>query len=206
MVDFQSPPALPVPTRARSRRQVLTGASALGIASLVLPGASAAASTLTQALACGTPTLTTVPFVAQGASADVGEVTITATTNEATSGQASGFAAGTYRHESAFASTQTTVLTFSPTLATIEFTTAFHTDGVTSPKANEVYTLTGETASGTVLFTDVVRNQNTTLLRPATGTYAPGIARLVIEYTGEPLAGYEGVAHASLISFRILAC
>jgi len=196
----------------RLPRRTVLSAAGLGIAGLALPPAVAAASTsdTVQALECTTPTLQPVPFLSEGASTTVGEVTVRATENTALDSATPGFAADGYIHADGpktgrvgeYDAGSTTTLTFSPGLAELEVTTVAHADG-SNAGVVEVYTLTGLTATGATLFTETISNINTTRRLPASGEFASGLSELRIEYSG---IGTPTFQYASIIYLRMLAC
>ena len=177
-----------------ARRGVLAGATALGIATTILPLATAAASTDPPSLL----SCTDVPFLAEGASTTIGGITVTAESNDDVSGAA--FVADTYLHASDGGSL--TVLTFSPPIDGVELTTHFHDDGA-GVGVSEIYTITGETSGGAQLFSETLQNVDTTISRPASGSFAPGLTRLRIAYSA---AGTPSNRYASIIGIRIPVC
>lgn len=192
-------------------RRGLLGVGTFGIASIVLPHASAAASTGgVQELICDVPTLTAIPFLAQGSSTVVGDVTVTATVNTAIASTSTPFgfdpdgylhAAGPRAGATVFDAGDRTTLTFSPGLAEIEIRTVAHADSGAS--LDEVYTFTGRSAAGVILFTQELRDVNTTMTVPAEGVFATGLAELEIVYSG---VGTSSTQYASIVYLRMLAC
>jgi hypothetical protein len=150
-----SPPAI-------GRRALLGGSAALGIASLVLPGATAAASVLTAPFAC----TGVVPFIAQGGTATVESITVTATSNSASD-------AGSNRYLHQSLSKILTVLTFSPSVTGLQVRTTNHADGV-----SERYTFTWSLGGSTRL-TAFIENEDTTRAYSVPG----GFDELRIDYT-----------------------
>lgn len=178
----------------RGRRAVLTGTVGLGIASLVLPGASAAASTFLTT-ACETPTFHLVPWIAQGDTATVGTsstVTVTAVTNGTRGPNID--PPGVYAlHEDP--GVDVLVLGFSPVVPGVRVTVSSNGD---SPNGTETMTITGETAGNVQLFTEAVTD-NRTVVHPGSGAFTPGLAKLTID-----LAAPGG--DASMVSVEILSC
>jgi len=197
----RTPHLAPRPEVARSvnRRGLLSGSAALGIASLVLPSASAAATGGgVSVVACTTPVLTQVPFVAQGSTASVGSVTVTAVTNTAKG--LPDFPENEYwPHAPA---ENVTVLTFDPPVAGIEYATAFHGDA--GGGRVETLTFVGQSVGGTELFSDAVVDLATTVQRPASGAFVPELARLTVTFTLTNAP--DGAVSASRFKLRILTC
>ncbi len=181
-----------------TRRGLLGGPVALGILTVALPAGAAAASTTVQTVACTTPVLTQVPFVAQGAQATVGAVTVTAPTNTARG--APEFPQDEYWPHSP--SENVTVLEFSPPVAGIELATAFHGDA--GGGRTETLTFIGESLGGTELFRDVIVDTNTTVQHPASGAFLPELARLKVTFT--LTGGTAETVTASRFMLRILTC
>lgn len=191
------------------RRGVLASVG-LGITTLALPSASAAASNLgIQALDCAEPTFTPIPFIAEDSSRTVGSVTITATLNTAIDSGPT-YAANGYLHAGPklgrpgeFDAGATTTLTFGPGLSTLRVTTAYHADG-SNAGIDEVYTLTGRTTDGAELFVEQIVDENTTLTLPAFGEFSAGLAELEIVYSA--INGTPDYQYASIIYLEMLTC
>jgi hypothetical protein len=194
-----------------SRRAALS-ASGLGIAAIVLPSAASSASvdSSVQQLGCAEPSFQPIPFVAEGDSVTVGDVTITATENSAIDSASQSFTADGYIHAEGpktgrpgeYDAGTTTTLTFSPGLTELQVTTVAHADGANAGVV-EIYTLTGLTAAGTTLFTETISNENTTRTLPSSGEFAAGLRELRIVYSG---TGTPTFQYASIIYLRMLGC
>jgi hypothetical protein len=151
-----------------------------------------------------------IPFIAQGAQAVVGDVTITATENSAIDSASQSFTADGYIHAEGpktgkpgeYDAGTTTTLTFSPGLTELQVTTVAHADGVNAGVV-EIYTLTGLTAAGTTLFTETISNENTTRTLPSSGEFAAGLRELRIDYSG---TGTPNFQYASIIYLRMRGC
>ena len=183
---------------AVTRRELLGGPVALGIITVALPTAAAAASPTVQTVACTTPVLTQVPFVAQGTQATVGAVTVTAPTNTARG--VPDFPQDQYWPHSP--SENVTVLEVSPPVAGIEFATAFHGDA--GGGRSETLTFIGESLAGTELFRDDIVDAVTTVQRPTAGAFVPELARLTVTFT--LTGGTTETVTASRFMLRILTC
>lgn len=117
-------------------------------------------------------------------------MTVTAVTN----GTPTGYPAGKYAMH-ATSGQDLVVLGFSPVVPGIELATTNHGDA----GGTETFTITGETSDSVELFTTSIVDENTTVLRPDSGAFVPGLAKLTVAFTGPS-------GSASLISFRILTC
>ena len=172
--------------RILDRRRVLAGSGALGIASLVLPVASAAASPATlTTYACTDAPWSPIPFLAQGEGGIVGGVTVTATDNSAVEG----YDPFVYLHQNN--DRIRTVLTFSATVLELRVRTQNHADG-----GSERYDLTFRRSGATVL-TDAIENQDLTVTYNVVG----GFDSLVLDYS-HPVSPVPG-AYGSYVSLAI---
>lgn len=182
-------------------RRALIGTAGLGISTLLLPSATAAASNV-QTLSCGEA----IPFIAQGSSTTVGDVSVTATLNTAIA-PPTGFEPDGYLHAGGpfragdYAAGQTTTLTFDQNVPLIEVRTEFLDDG-SAAKVVESYTFTGRDGDGTALFTRTITNQDVTTILPADGPAAGLVSLEIVQSaTGIPSSQY-----ASIVYLRIPTC
>ncbi len=172
--------------RVLDRRRVLAGSGALGIASLVLPAASAAASPAgLTTYACSDAPWSAIPFLAQGEGGIVGGVTVTATENSAVQG----YDPFVYLHQNN--DRIRTVLTFSATVPELRVRTQNHADG-----GSERYDLTFRRSGATVL-TDAIQNQDVNYTYSVVG----GFDTLVLDYS-HPVSATPG-AYGSFILLDI---
>lgn len=169
----------PAPSTVASvidRRRVIAASGALGIASLVLPTASAAASVELTVLGCSDSPWSVIPFLTQGSAVIVGGVTVRAIENSAVEG----YDGDVYLHQSNLRIR--TVLTFSAPVPELQVMTEAHADGI-----SERYDFTFLRSSSQV-DTEFIQNEDVTRSYVVAG----GFDRLEIDYTYPDGAGEFG--------------
>ena len=165
-------------TTSVGRRAVLGGSVALGIASLALPSAGAAASvsfTSIGSYGCTENPWAAVPFLAAGQSAIVESTTVAATVNSGVQGDG----AFVYLHQSN--DRIRTTLRFTPGITTLRLRTRNHADGTA-----ERYDFTFLRSGSTVL-TAALQHVDTTEVYTVA---APGFDTLDVFYTHPTPAGF----------------